>query len=326
LSALFIITCGNKLGLWIYGLSRRRDRPSSDINTDTDDTDTDTNITNHRLDTQPLDPRHQRGDGGDGNNNTNNVILSDMEQQNSISTRKAILFPVVGAVILMLLFFFLDILIWLFIVLVSISAFFSISFLAYAPLQALLETRLAFKVLPVRWIPRAIPYVSSHFYACVAKLIPLINVPPRPSSSLPRAIAAWCYNGGVDTSGRSTNSSVNDVSRGNDTTSSSSPSSLVDATNDHDGNGGDDGSDTPVPLDDVEIATGVGVSSPSPVVEVPLGIFLGCIVSIVILIVWYTTNHWIVVNFIGFCMAITALSSLRCVVAFAYMGFLIRLT
>jgi hypothetical protein len=73
-----------------------------------------------------------------------------------------------------------------------------------------------------------------------------------------------------------------------------------------------------VPLDDVEIATGVGVSNPSPVVEVPLGIFLGCIVSIVILIVWYTTNHWIVVNFIGFCMAITALSSLRCVVAFAY--------
>jgi hypothetical protein len=159
LSALFIITCGNKLGLWIYGLSRRHDHPSSDINTDTDDTDTDTNITN-RLDTQPLDPRHQRGDGGDGNNNTNNVILSNMEQQNSISTRKAILFPVVGAVILMLLFFFLDILIWLFIVLVSISAFFSISFLAYAPLQALLETRLAFKVLPVRWIPRAISYVS----------------------------------------------------------------------------------------------------------------------------------------------------------------------
>jgi hypothetical protein len=180
---------------------------------------------------------------------------------------KAILFPVVGSVVLLVLFFLLNIVKYIFLVIISLSSLLSLTIMFYDPWSALLMK------ISHRW------------------------------TWFPSFIRCMPHGGAL-------------VRATDDEQQQEALLTAIDDQEELD----DDEEDGPIDNEGVVSMCGperaqrgcvwlchdkIGLS------YFPISLATACATAVTLLLLWYTTNHWLVLNALAICMAVTSLTSLR---------------
>eukprot|EP01122_Echinamoeba_exundans_P005299 TRINITY_DN15462_c0_g1_i1.p1 TRINITY_DN15462_c0_g1~~TRINITY_DN15462_c0_g1_i1.p1 ORF type:complete len:496 (+),score=59.72 TRINITY_DN15462_c0_g1_i1:61-1548(+) len=186
---------------------------------------------------------------------------------NTISMTKAILFPIVGSVVLLVLFFLLNIVKYIFLILISLSSLLSLTIMFYDPWSTLLMK------ISHRW------------------------------TSFPSFIRCMPQNGATVT--------ISDEVQQQEALLNDVEDQREESEEEDDG-----------PIDNEGV---VSLCGPERVQRgcvwlchdkiglsyFPISLVTACGTAVTLLLLWYTTNHWVVLNALAICMAVTSLTSLR---------------